>query len=82
MILDARRHRQVQLVLLVTSDFHTARAARIFRAVERATGGGPEMRVVASPDRYFQRESWWQNRNGLKIVFMEWSKTLANVVGM
>ena len=66
---------------MVTSDYHTARSARIYLATERALGGGPAMRVVAAPDRHFQIDSWWKSREGLKTVFMEWSKTVATAVG-
>jgi uncharacterized SAM-binding protein YcdF (DUF218 family) len=62
----------------VTSNFHSARAARIFRAA------GPEfdIRTVAAPDKYFRPESWWRNREGQKLFFMEWSKTFAGLLGM
>ena len=76
------QRRNVRTFLLVTSDYHTARAARIYRAVERTLGGGPAMRVVAAPDKYFRPDSWWKSREGLKTVFMEWSKTIATSVGI
>ncbi|MBZ5626003.1 MAG: YdcF family protein [Acidobacteriia bacterium] len=81
-ILQELRRRAIHSFLLVTSDYHTARAARIYRAVERAMGGGPDMRVVAAPDEYFREASWWRNREGQKTVFFEWSKTLATALGM
>lgn len=81
-ILPELRRRNVKCFLLVTSDYHTARAGRVFRAAERAAGGGPEMRVVAAPDAYFQRESWWWHREARKIVLTEWLKTFADAVGM
>jgi hypothetical protein len=40
------------------------------------------MRVVASPDKWFGAASWWKSRQGLKIMFMEWSKTFATAVGI
>lgn len=64
--------------LLVTSDFHTRRAGRYFRAL----AGDLNMRVVAVPDEYFRWNSWWSNREGLKIFYMEWSKTLSSYLGM
>ena len=81
-ILPELRRRNVHRFLLVTSDYHTARAGRVFRAAERASGGGPEMRVVASSDLYFRRESWWRNRESRKMVFMEWMKTVTGALGM
>jgi uncharacterized SAM-binding protein YcdF (DUF218 family) len=74
------RRRGVHNFLLVTSDYHTARSGRIYRAEEGE--GGPAFRLVATPDKYFRRDSWWRTREGLKIVFFEWSKTIATAVGM
>lgn len=80
-ILQELRHRGIHSFLLVTSDYHTARAARLYRAAAQAMGGGFEMRVVASPDEYFREASWWRNREAQKTVFFEWTKTLATALG-
>lgn len=60
-------------VLLVTSDFHTHRAGRIFRTA------APDLTfiVVAAPDFYFTPQGWWLNREGRKIFAIEWMKTVA-----
>jgi len=76
------RRRQVHSLILVTSNFHTARAGRIFRDSERVLGYRLEMRVVPAPDRYFDAGSWWQNREGRKTALGEWEKTIANVLGI
>lgn len=76
------RRTGIHSILLLTSDFHTARAARIFRAAVKASGGGIEVRPVAAPDEFFRADSWWKTRASQKTVFMEWSKTLATAVGM
>jgi uncharacterized SAM-binding protein YcdF (DUF218 family) len=81
-LLDVLRRRAVRSFLLVTSDYHTARSARIYHAEEQRLGGGPEFRTVAAPDRYFRRDNWWTSREGLKIAFFEWSKTVATALGM
>jgi uncharacterized SAM-binding protein YcdF (DUF218 family) len=81
-MLDVLRRRAVRNFLLVTSDYHTARSARIYRAEEQRLGGGPAFRAVAAPDRFFRRDSWWRSREGLKTVFFEWSKTVATAFGM
>ncbi|MBZ5723803.1 MAG: YdcF family protein [Acidobacteriia bacterium] len=81
-VLAELRRRNVHSVLLVTSDYHTARAAHIFRAAERAMGGGPSLRMVAAADRYFTPNSWWRNRQGQKTAFFEWCKTFATYLGM
>ena len=64
--------------LLVTSEYHTRRAGNIFRKVT----GDLDMRVIAAPDEYFSPDSWWRNREGQKIVYMEWSKTVASWFGI
>jgi uncharacterized SAM-binding protein YcdF (DUF218 family) len=64
--------------LLVTSDYHTRRAGRYFRQL----ADGLDMRVIAAPDEYFRWNSWWQNREAQKILYMEWSKTVASLFGM
>jgi uncharacterized SAM-binding protein YcdF (DUF218 family) len=64
--------------LLVTSDYHTRRAGGYFRKV----ADGLSMRVIAAPDETFRWNSWWRNREGQKIFYMEWSKTIASLVGM
>jgi len=81
-VLAELRRRNVRSFLLVTSDYHTARARRIFLAAERAMEGAPAMRTVAAPDEHFRPDSWWRNREAQKTVFFEWSKTFATAVGM
>ena len=82
LLLDELRRRQVHSLILVTSDYHTARAARTFRAAERSLGCHMEMRMVAAPDHYFHAGSWWRNREGCKTVLTEWEKTIANALGI
>jgi uncharacterized SAM-binding protein YcdF (DUF218 family) len=77
-ILADLRRRGVHRFLLVTSNFHTARAAHIYRAAAPDL----DMRVVAAPDKYFRADGWWHNREGRKIFVVEWMKTVANVFGI
>lgn len=76
------RRRNVRSFLLVTSDYHTARARRIFLAAERAMATAPAMRTVAASDEHFRPDSWWRSREAQKTVFFEWSKTVATAVGL
>jgi uncharacterized SAM-binding protein YcdF (DUF218 family) len=64
-------------VLLVTSDYHTRRARKIFRSV------APDLTfyVVAAPDRDFSANSWWRTREGRKVFLLEWLKTVAEWFG-
>ena len=81
-VLAELRRRNVRSFLLVTSNFHTARARRIFLAAGRAMAGAPAMRTVAAPDEHFRPDSWWRNREAQKTVFFEWSKTFATALGL
>ncbi len=82
MILPELRRRNLRSFLLVTSDYHSARAGRIFRETSRDMGGGLDMRIVAVPDEFFRAATWWRSRQGQKTVFIEWSKTVATAIGM
>jgi uncharacterized SAM-binding protein YcdF (DUF218 family) len=72
------RRLSVHSFLLVTSDYHTRRAGRYFRQL----ADGLDMRVIAAPDEFFHWNSWWRNREGQKIFYLEWSKTVASLFGM
>jgi uncharacterized SAM-binding protein YcdF (DUF218 family) len=74
--------RNAHSFLLVTSNHHSARARRIFLAEAKAFPGAPPFRTVMAPDLYFRPNDWWQNREGQKIAFFEWTKTFATMVGM
>ncbi len=76
------RRRGVRSILLVTSDYHTARARRVYAALAHALPAAPAIRVVAAPDEFFRADSWWRTRQGQKIVFTEWLKTFATALGM
>lgn len=68
----------VKKILLVTSNYHTRRAARDFRHEN------PWLTVVpiAAPDRDFSADGWWKNREGEKTFLLEWTKTVATWVGL
>jgi uncharacterized SAM-binding protein YcdF (DUF218 family) len=72
-ILPELRRRNVHRFLLVTSNYHTARAIRIYRA----RGRGFDIRAVAAPDEHFTPDGWWRDREARKTVFYEYSKTVA-----
>ena len=72
------RRMGVRRYLLVTSNYHTARAGRTFRA--RAPD--LDVHVVAAPEEFFDPASWWHSREGRKLVLVEWEKTLAMHLGL
>jgi len=65
-------------ILVVTSDYHTRRAGKIYRTA------APDLQfvVVAAPDISFTAAGWWHNRQGEKIAFNEWLKTLTEPFGI
>lgn len=65
-------------ILLVTSDYHTRRAGKIYRSL------GRDLRfyVVASPDEDFTMERWWKSREGRKTLVIEWMKTVGEWLGL
>jgi uncharacterized SAM-binding protein YcdF (DUF218 family) len=65
-------------VLLVTSNYHTRRAAGFFRRVDPEH----EFIVIAAPDVAFSPEDWWHNREGRKTFLIEWLKTVAAWFGI
>jgi len=71
------RDQGVQSIDLVTSNYHTRRAARLWRKEN------PGMRVnaVPAPDPYFSPELWFNNREGQKTFVLEWTKTFASYLG-
>jgi len=71
--------RNIRTLLLVTSNFHTARALRSFR---REMPRDMQLLPVASPDPYFSADGWWHAREGQKTAFFELSKTIADWIGL
>ena len=71
------RARGVKTLLVVTSDYHTGRAGRIWRRI--ATG--IRVKMVAAPDSFFSSGGWWKTRSGRKTAFYEWVKTLTGPLG-
>jgi len=65
-------------ILLVTSDYHTRRAGKIFRSA------APDLQfiVIAAPDVSFTADGWWHTRQGEKTAFNEWLKTVTEPFGI
>jgi uncharacterized SAM-binding protein YcdF (DUF218 family) len=67
------KKQNVRTVLLVTSNYHTRRAAHFMRTEV------PWLKVivVAASDPFFTPDGWWKTRNGKKTFLLEWSKTIS-----
>ena len=70
--------RGARKLLLVTSNYHTARARRIFRAAM------PEIEVhtSAAPDQDFELAGWWKKRQSQKTFVNEAMKEIARHLGL
>jgi uncharacterized SAM-binding protein YcdF (DUF218 family) len=77
-VISELRRLRVHKIDLVTSNFHTRRAARTFRAL----APDMEVHVVAAPDQYFTPNGWWKEREGRKTFLMEWMKTVGAWFGL
>lgn len=72
------RSHKLNKILLVTSNYHTARAARLMRKFSP----GLKVIAVAAPDPAFSPDGWWKSREGQKMFFYEWLKTIATALGV
>lgn len=72
-VAEKLRQMGVKRVILVTSNYHTRRAGKIFRRA------APDLDVivVSAPDQFFKPDTWWQDRESRKIFLLEWVKTIA-----
>ncbi len=68
----------IRRYLLVTSDFHSARAARVFRE----TIPDIPFRMIATPYPEYRPDGWWKNRQCAKTFFFEWVKTVTDRLGI
>jgi len=68
----------VKHYILLSSDFHTRRAGKLFREA------GPDLKVtvigVTHPD--YQMSKWWTSRESQKIVWAEMTKTITGPFGI
>jgi len=77
-LIDRYLHSQnARKILLVTSNYHTARAARLLRKYSP----GLDVIAVAAPDPSFTPDGWWKTREGQKMFFYETVKTIASGLG-
>ena len=64
------REHGVKKIILVTSNYHTRRAAKLMRKQNSA------------PDPFFTPGTWWKTRSGQKTFLFEWMKTAATALGI
>ncbi len=69
--------RNVRQIILVTSLYHTRRAAGLMRSQNPSL----HVIVVPAPDPFFSPGTWWHTRTGQKTFIYEWLKTIATAMG-
>ena len=74
--------RNIHSFLLVTSDYHTARARRIYLRRNAGAAAGRSCAWWPRATSFSRAANWWRNREGRKTVFLEWTKTVASALGM
>jgi uncharacterized SAM-binding protein YcdF (DUF218 family) len=63
-------------VLLVTSNFHSRRAAQVFRLLLPEF----EFRMEGSPDHTFDPHAWWKTPGQRHLLFSEYQKMIGTVL--
>ncbi len=77
-IADHLRAIGVKRILVVTSDYHTRRAGRIWRQAAPDL----DIRMIAAEDPHFHPGSWWTTREGKKTWLSESIKVLTSPFGI
>lgn len=67
------RLQNLDTVVVITSNYHTARARRIFR---KLANGFPVVLMASADYPLFDPNAWWSNRQSRKIWLDEWVKTI------
>jgi len=77
-VIGELRRMHIHKYLVVTSNYHTRRAARTFRR----EGPDLEPHVVSAGDANFSEQDWWRHRESSKMLLDEYMKNIANVMGL
>ena len=72
------REHGIHKILLVTSNYHTRRAAYLMRK----QNPGLQVVTIAAADPNFDPNIWWKSREGKKVFLLEWMKTIATYFGI
>jgi uncharacterized SAM-binding protein YcdF (DUF218 family) len=72
-VVEEARRRGYRTILLVTSKYHSRRAAAIFRYL---AAGNPRVLVRPARDDDFQSERWWRDRISTRRLIIEYQKLI------
>jgi uncharacterized SAM-binding protein YcdF (DUF218 family) len=68
--------RGVKRVLLVTSSYHSRRAAIVFWLF----CPGIQFETISAPDFLYHPDTWWNDASSRNLFFSEWSKILGTIL--
>ncbi len=68
------KENNVRSFILVTSPYHTRRAAYVYEPIVKKNG--MKMYVYPSADTSIRLTEWWKDRNSAKMVYYEWNKRI------
>ncbi len=68
------REKGANSFILVTSDYHSARAGRVYREMAKKYGMTMYVHPVADPD--VKLHDWWKSRASAKMVYLELEKSI------
>ncbi len=71
--------RELRRAILVTSEYHTRRAAWVFRSEFLPHRLG--LKVMAAENSYFDMRLWWTRERERTVVIREYAKLMAFLVG-
>jgi uncharacterized SAM-binding protein YcdF (DUF218 family) len=72
------KQEKIHSILLVTSNYHTHRAATLMRKANPWL----QVTIVPAQDQFFTPDGWWKTREGQKTFLFEWMKTVAAWLGI
>jgi uncharacterized SAM-binding protein YcdF (DUF218 family) len=75
LIIKQLRLLNLDTVLIITSNFHSARTRFIFNLLAKGT---PHFLVSPAPYEGYDPEAWWTSRKGRKTLFLEFTKYIAS----
>ena len=77
---DRLRERPESSVLLLCSEFHSARVRAVLDAV-LDPAVAKRVRIMPLPDRRFDQTNWWTSRRGVRTLGMSWLVRLQGWLG-
>jgi uncharacterized SAM-binding protein YcdF (DUF218 family) len=68
------RYQNLDTVVIITSNYHSARTRRIFRKLSQ---GYPQVLVYPAELKDYEPSAWWSGRESRKYWLIEWMKTVS-----